>query len=94
MPFDANLIYRAWRLLQQVTGCRQGAKIHLDKILPIGAGLGGGSSNAATTLVVLNALWQTHFPCSNWLIWASSLGRMYRFLYMAKRCLQRVLAKN
>lgn len=59
VPLEQNLIYRAARLLQQATGCRQGAKIHLDKILPMGAGLGGGSSNAATTLVALNALWQT-----------------------------------
>ncbi|MDY4280333.1 MAG: 4-(cytidine 5'-diphospho)-2-C-methyl-D-erythritol kinase [[Pasteurella] mairii] len=59
VPLEQNLIYRAARLLQQVTGCRQGAKIHLDKILPMGAGLGGGSSNAATTLMALNALWQT-----------------------------------
>ncbi|MFZ7305985.1 4-(cytidine 5'-diphospho)-2-C-methyl-D-erythritol kinase [Avibacterium avium] len=56
---EDNLIYRAARLLQQHTGCQLGANIHLDKILPMGGGVGGGSSNAATTLVALNALWKT-----------------------------------
>ncbi|USE35144.1 4-(cytidine 5'-diphospho)-2-C-methyl-D-erythritol kinase [Endozoicomonas sp. SCSIO W0465] len=54
---EENLIVKAARLLQQETGCQQGAKIFLDKQLPIGGGLGGGSSNAATTLLGLNALW-------------------------------------
>ena len=59
VPLQENLIYKAARLLQQKTGCKQGAQIQLDKILPMGGGLGGGSSNAATTLVGLNHLWQT-----------------------------------
>ena len=53
-----NLIVRAARLLQQATGSNQGCEIILSKKLPMGAGLGGGSSNAATTLVGLNSLWQ------------------------------------
>ena len=59
VPTEQNLIYRAARLLQQATGCQQGASIQLTKRLPMGGGLGGGSSNAATTLVALNHLWQT-----------------------------------
>ncbi len=59
VPLEDNLIYKAARLLQQKTGCKLGANIQLDKILPMGGGLGGGSSNAATTLVGLNHLWQT-----------------------------------
>ena len=54
---DVNLIVRAAKLLQQHTQTQQGAKITLDKTLPMGGGLGGGSSNAATTLVALNQLW-------------------------------------
>lgn len=54
-----NLILRAARLLQQATGSTLGADIKLDKRLPIGGGIGGGSSDAATTLVGLNYLWQT-----------------------------------
>ncbi|MBF8221173.1 4-(cytidine 5'-diphospho)-2-C-methyl-D-erythritol kinase [Halomonas sp. 328] len=54
---EENLILRAARLLRDETGCRQGADIHLEKRLPMGGGLGGGSSDAATTLLGLNALW-------------------------------------
>ena len=59
VPHDSNLIVKAARALQQHTGSKQGADIHIDKILPMGGGLGGGSSNAATTLLALNHLWQT-----------------------------------
>ncbi|MDB6062599.1 MAG: 4-(cytidine 5-diphospho)-2-C-methyl-D-erythritol kinase [Verrucomicrobiaceae bacterium] len=52
-----NLILRAARLLQATTGCNKGAAITLEKRLPLGGGIGGGSSNAATTLLALNALW-------------------------------------
>ncbi|SHF52062.1 4-diphosphocytidyl-2-C-methyl-D-erythritol kinase [Modicisalibacter ilicicola DSM 19980] len=54
---DDNLVVRAARLLQAETGCGLGADIHLDKRLPLGGGLGGGSSDAATTLLALNRLW-------------------------------------
>ncbi len=53
----ANLLCRAARALQDLTGCRLGVMIEIDKRLPIGGGLGGGSSDAATTLVALNRLW-------------------------------------
>lgn len=56
---ETDLTVRAARLLQQSTGCRQGASIHLQKNLPLGGGLGGGSSDAATVLLALNHLWQT-----------------------------------
>ncbi len=55
---EDNLILRAARLLQQSTGSSLGIDIQLDKRLPMGGGLGGGSSDAATTLVGLNHLWQ------------------------------------
>ncbi|PSV13998.1 4-(cytidine 5'-diphospho)-2-C-methyl-D-erythritol kinase [Photobacterium leiognathi] len=57
---EDNLIYRAAEALRQAANCDLGADIHIDKILPMGGGLGGGSSNAATTLVALNHLWQTN----------------------------------
>ncbi len=56
---DDDLILRAARLLQQHSGAGFGADIELEKKLPLGGGLGGGSSDAATTLVALNAIWRT-----------------------------------
>ena len=54
-----NLVYKAATLLRQHTNSKRGAHISIDKKLPMGGGLGGGSSNAATTLVALNQLWDT-----------------------------------
>lgn len=58
VPPEQDLCVRAARLLQQETGCRQGVDIELEKRIPMGGGLGGGSSDAATTLLALNRLWQ------------------------------------
>ena len=58
---EDNLIVRAARSLQQASGTGMGADIRLDKRLPLGGGIGGGSSDAATTLVGLDRLWQTGF---------------------------------
>ena len=55
---EENLIVRAARRLQAESGCPLGADIHLEKRLPMGGGLGGGSSDAATTLLGLDALWR------------------------------------
>ena len=59
---DDNLILRAARALQSASGCQRGAAIRLDKRLPAGGGVGGGSSDAATTLLGLNLLWQLDLP--------------------------------
>ena len=58
VPLEQNLIYRAAMLLKAKASHPVGARIQLDKLLPMGGGLGGGSSDAATTLVALNQLWQ------------------------------------
>lgn len=55
---DDDLVVRAARLLQRSAGVGRGVDIRVDKRIPMGAGLGGGSSDAATTLVVLNRLWK------------------------------------
>jgi 4-diphosphocytidyl-2-C-methyl-D-erythritol kinase len=55
---EDNLCVRAARLLKQATGSDKGADLQLDKVLPVGGGMGGGSSDAATVLLVLNGLWR------------------------------------
>jgi 4-diphosphocytidyl-2-C-methyl-D-erythritol kinase len=59
VPEDTDLTVRAARMLQAHTGTRFGVDIEIDKRLPMGGGIGGGSSDAATTLLALNHLWDT-----------------------------------
>ena len=62
-PFgEDNLCLRAARLLKEKSGTRLGADLALEKKLPVGGGLGGGSSDAATVLLALNRLWQIGLP--------------------------------
>jgi 4-diphosphocytidyl-2-C-methyl-D-erythritol kinase len=58
VPPERDLCLRAAELLKHATGHRGGVEIELEKRIPMGGGLGGGSSDAATTLVVLNCLWR------------------------------------
>jgi len=69
-----NLIYRAAMLLKPMAKAKAGVQITLDKILPMGAGLGGGSSNAATTLVALNYLWDINLSLEQLAQLGLSLG--------------------
>jgi 4-diphosphocytidyl-2-C-methyl-D-erythritol kinase len=71
---EDNLVSRAATHLKNMTGCTSGAKIHLRKRIPIEAGLGGGSSNAAITLLGLNQLWKCSLGTSALQTLASDLG--------------------
>ena len=74
IPSEKNLIFRAAKLLQQQADCNFGADITINKQIPLGAGLGGGSSDAATTLLALNQLWQCHYDLGKLAKLGSTLG--------------------
>lgn len=74
VPPEQDLAVRAALLLKEASGASQGADIEIDKRIPAGGGLGGGSSDAATTLLVLDRLWGTHFGPEALAELASTLG--------------------
>lgn len=71
---EDNLIVKAAKLLKKVTQCPKGIRIRLEKNIPMGSGLGGGSSNAATTLIALNALWSLNMPVTTLMRLGTQLG--------------------
>ena len=71
---DDDLIVRAARLLQSRAGTAMGVDIRIDKRIPAQAGMGGGSSDAASTLLALNRLWNLHLPLSQLLSLGLELG--------------------
>ncbi|HEY6951219.1 MAG TPA: 4-(cytidine 5'-diphospho)-2-C-methyl-D-erythritol kinase [Bacteroidota bacterium] len=75
VPSDSrNLCVQAAELFRERTGCSDGIAIRLDKRIPVGAGLGGGSSDAAAILVSLNSLWNTGLSSDELESMASQLG--------------------
>ncbi|MGZ5007985.1 MAG: 4-(cytidine 5'-diphospho)-2-C-methyl-D-erythritol kinase [Methylobacter sp.] len=74
VPEADDLTIRAAKLLKAETGCQQGVCIEVEKNLPMGGGLGGGSSDAATTLVVLNMLWGLQLPMERLMELGLTLG--------------------
>lgn len=62
IPESQELAVRAARLLREETGCKEGVDIEIEKNIPVAGGLGGGSSDCATTLAVLNRLWKLGLP--------------------------------
>ncbi|HEX2523312.1 MAG TPA: 4-(cytidine 5'-diphospho)-2-C-methyl-D-erythritol kinase, partial [Terriglobia bacterium] len=69
-----NLVVRAIEVFQRETGVRGGLRVTLEKSIPLGSGLGGGSSNAAATLLGLARLFRLHLSDSDLLRWAGQLG--------------------
>lgn len=69
-----NLVYKAIELMKTVTGNGEGVKVYIQKNIPVSAGLGGGSSDAAATLLALNYLWDLKFKRSELARLAENLG--------------------
>ena len=78
---ETNLIYQAAMLLRELTGCDKGAKITLQKRIPMGAGLGGGSSNAAITLLALTQLWELDITARDLFRLGAQLGSDVPFFF-------------
>ena len=88
VPAESDLIIRAARLLQSAAMTKgmqvAGADIGIEKNIPIGGGLGGGSSDAATTLIALNHLWQTGFTRSELMLLGLQLGADVPFFLLGE----------
>jgi len=83
---DANLVYRAIALLDEVVDRDVGISVQVDKRIPIGAGLGGGSSDAAATLVALSHLWELSLSRDELQPYARRLGSDVPFFLHGGRC--------
>jgi 4-diphosphocytidyl-2-C-methyl-D-erythritol kinase len=82
LPMDSkNLVIKACELFWKKTGLQFAVKIHLDKKIPAQAGLGGGSSNAATTLFALKQLSGLLIPCHELAEWSSEIGSDIPFFF-------------
>lgn len=88
MPLnETNLIYRAAQLFQAATGCSQGVRVTIRKHLPMAAGLGGGSSNAAVTLLALQRLWKVQLSSAELFRLGAQLGADVPFFFLGGTCI-------
>ncbi len=81
-PVESDLVYRAARALQAKHAPQKGAHLHLVKRLPLGAGLGGGSADAAAALRLLNRAWELHLPSEELCNIGAALGADIPFLVL------------
>lgn len=79
-PVEKDLIFRAAKLLQETTNTSCGAKLYLEKLMPLGAGLGGGSADAAAALRLLNRIWENNLSCEELEKLGAKLGADVPFL--------------
>ncbi|HLC27713.1 MAG TPA: 4-(cytidine 5'-diphospho)-2-C-methyl-D-erythritol kinase [bacterium] len=84
-----NLVCRACEILRAKVQCGEGIHVHLDKMIPAGAGLGGGSSDGAATLLALNELWHCHLPLETLAKMARELGSDVPFFLNGPRAVGR-----
>jgi len=88
VPQEQDLIIRAARRLQAAAAARglsvRGVDIRIDKRIPMGGGLGGGSSDAATTLMALNALWKLPLPRTELMALGVTLGADVPFFLLGQ----------
>ncbi len=94
VPADADLAVRAARALQQATGVRAGVAITLTKRIPQGAGLGGGSSDAASVLLALNRLWGLALPRARLEEFAVGLGADVAFFVGGENAVARGIGER
>jgi 4-diphosphocytidyl-2-C-methyl-D-erythritol kinase len=83
IPIEENLVYKAAVLLKNECGVRDGVEIDLKKNIPVAAGLGGGSSDAASTLIGLNELWSLGLSTEELCVFAERLGSDVGFFISA-----------
>ena len=84
---EENLCCRAARLLKQISGTNKGAYLSLEKDLPVGGGLGGGSSDAATVLLVLNRWWRLGLSRAELMALGAELGADVPFFLFGENAL-------
>src|SRR5205807_1515572 len=88
LPTDSrNLVYRAAAMFLEKTGITEGVKLHLEKRVPVAAGLGGGSANAAVTLLALNELFSNPLNLEQLFPLAARLGSDVPFFLQNKPAL-------
>ncbi len=84
---ETNLAHRAAASFLSLTGLKRGVRIEIVKHIPLAAGLGGGSSNAAVTLIALQALWETRLAPRDLFALGSKLGADVPFFFIGGTCL-------
>src|SRR6185369_9937417 len=94
IPIDDDLAIRAARALQRETSCRRGVEIDLVKRIPIGGGLGGGSSDAASVLLGLNRLWELGLDRARLMRIGETLGADVPFFVFGRPAMARGIGER